>query len=489
MNRSHALLDRLISERARIYGVTTGYGPLATTHVLPEQLEQLQRNLVYHLATGVGAPLSHAQSRALVVARLSSLARGYSALASDRAEILVELLDAGLAPWVPSLGTVGASGDLTPLAHAALAVMGEGYFISEDGRKLPAAEVLQQHAITPLSLRDREGLALVNGTSAMTAIAALNDVSLERMLEQSAHNVVVYAELLGGHLEAWDARHGRARPHPGQQWAHARLAELSRDSRRLVPMERETLDPENAREEGVIPAQPLLQDVYSIRCAPQALGASRDVLGFHRQVVERELDATSDNPIFCADDGLALHGGNFFGQHIAFASDALLNAVIQLMVWSERRIARLTDTTRSGFPPFLQAKGTGLRSGFMGAQVTASALVAHARAHAAPASIQSMPTNGDNQDITTMGTIAAWRASQILQRAWEVFAIEGMILAQAVEMVGGQGEQECEEEFSGVARELLHEVREHSAFLDEDRPLSDEISAFAVVLSQREVHL
>jgi len=485
MARSHALLDRLIADRARIYGVTTGYGPLATSHVSPARLELLQKNLVYHLATGVGEPLSRTQSRAVLLARLASLARGYSALSPERAEILLQVLNANLAPWIPSLGTVGASGDLTPLAHAALALMGEGAFLDENHQKVDAAQVLAAHQIAPLELRDREGLALVNGTSVMTAIGALNDVALERLIAQSARGAVAYAELLEGRLEAWDPRHGIARPHPGQQWAHARLAQLARGSERLVPLERETLaaiDPDDG--EGVLPAQPLLQDVYSIRCAPQALGAARDVLAFHRQTIERELDATSDNPIFYAEDDLALHGGNFFGQHVSFASDALLNAVIQLMVWAERRIARLTDATRSGFPPFLQARGVGLRSGFMGAQVTASALVAHARAHASPASIQSMPTNGDNQDITTMGTIAAWRASRIIERAWDVLAIEQLILAQGIDLVRQQNDRRA---FSASSNKLHEDVREHAPFLDEDRPLSDEIALLSRVLAQAPV--
>lgn len=482
MRHSHALLDEMIAQRARVYGVTTGYGPLATSHVVPERAPTLQRNLVYHLATGVGRPMPEPMARAVTLARISSLRRGASAIEPSLLTRLTDVLNAGLAPYIPTLGTVGASGDLTPLAHMALAMMGDpkgGFW--RDGARVDAAATLREIEVDPIELHDREGLALVNGTSAMTGMAALNDMALERLWRWSAALCVVYAEALRGHAEAWSPELGRVRPHPGQQRAHAVLNSLCAGSRRVRAVDRPALQEQDTDEEGVIAERALLQDAYTIRCAPQILGAVQDVATFHREVVERELNAVTDNPIFVEGAG-AIHGGNFYGQHVSFASDAALNAVIKLMVWSERRIARITDPARNeGLPPFLMKRGVGLRSGFMGAQVTASSLVAHARAHAQPASVQSMPTNGDNQDVTSMGTIAALKCHDIIERAFEVLAIEAMVLAQGVELLDGFDDPE-HAGFSEQACDLARFVRHHSPFLDDDRPLSDEIAHLATEL-------
>ena len=485
MARSHQLLDELIAQGARVYGVTTGYGPLATSHVVPERAATLQRNLVYHLATGVGPALQPAQARAVALARASSLSRGASALRPEVLERVLTALNRGLAPVIPALGSVGASGDLTPLAHLALALMGQGAcWHGHDQR--PSAEALAALDIEPLELRDREGLALVNGTSAMTGLAALNDVALGRALALAVPMTVLYAELLGGRLEAWDGRLGQVRPHPGQRRAHRALGAAAAGSARLIAPAPATIAREGADAEGVIPGQPLLQDPYTIRCAPQLLGAMWDVLDFHRQVVERELNAVTDNPIFDAQAGQAVHGGNFYGQHVSFVADALTNAAIKLMVWSERKIARLCDTTRNGeLPPFLQARGAGLRSGLMGAQVTASALVAEARSRAQPASIQSVPTNADNQDVVSMGTIAAWRCAQIIERLWDVLAIEAIALAQGLELCGGLTDPDASG-FAPGSVALAQRVRQHVDFLDEDRPLSPDIQALAQVLAAGE---
>ena len=468
-----AMLDRHIARGDLIYGITTGYGPLATTHLSASQRHTLQRNLVYHLATGMGPLMSHAQARAVMVARANALAQGASAIASNTLAGVLDVINSGLAPSIPSLGSVGASGDLTPLAHMALALMGEGAFLGHDG---PSASALRARALPVLELKDREGLALVNGTSAMTGLAALNDVGLERLLDWTATLTVAYAEVFQSNVQAWDPRLGHVRPHPGQarahEWLQARAARSQRLSHTI------TMKAPSQRVES----QALLQEIYSVRCAPQALGASLDVLTFHRDTVERELGAVTDNPVMFPSDDAIVHGGNFFGQHVAYASDALLNAVVQAMVWSERRVARLCDPRRNGqLPAFLQPNQTGLHSGFMGAQVTASALVAWARAHATPASIQSMPTNANNQDINTMGSMGAWRAACVLERAFEVLAIDASVCAQAVTL---SQRAEGAPAYSPHTLRMVEWVHRHVPFVGDDRPLSGELGALARQMSR-----
>ena len=474
---SEAMLDRLVADRRAIYGVTTGYGPLADRQVDPAQGEQLQRKLVYHLASGVGAPLPPAAARAVMLARRMTLARGLSAVRPELLDWLCETLNRGLAPIIPEKGTVGASGDLTPLSHMALAFMGEGAFW-RDGRAAPAGEVLADAGLAPITLRHKEGLALVNGTSAMAGIAALNGARARRLLRANALLTVGYAEVLGGHRAAWHPLGAQARPHPGQRRATALLWALTADAPRLQPFAATPPRIGETGADGTARAQ-LPQDAYSIRCGPQLLGAVDEVLLAHDDTVSRELTAVTDNPLVFPEDEVLLHAGNFFGQHLSFASDSLFNAVAMLGVWAERQVARVTDPLLNrGLPPFLQGNATGLNSGFMGAQVTASALVAELRAKSAPASIQSVPTNANNQDVVTMGTIAARRAGEAVADVARIHAIETLCTAQATELRA----RENDLAFSPAARAVLCFARAHSAFLDEDRPLSSEIEAVATDL-------
>lgn len=473
--RSEALIARAVDERRAIYGVTTGYGPLAGHQVDPAHGPALQRNLVYHLASGVGAPLAPAEARAVVVARLAALSRGLSAVRPDLLLWLADCLNAGLAPIIPEKGTVGASGDLTPLAHMALAFMGEGAFW-RGGSPEPAAAALVRAGLAPIDLRHKEGLALVNGTSAMAGIAALNGVRARRLLRMSALLTIAHAELLGGHRSAWHPLTAVARPHPGQRRAADLLWALTEYAPRLAPhapMPPRLADP---GADGIAHDRLLPQDAYSIRCAPQLLGAVDDMFIHHDRIVEIELSSVTDNPLVFAEEETILHAGNFFGQHVSFASDNLSNAVTMLGVWSERQVARITDVAMNrGLPPFLQGNATGLHSGFMGAQVTASALVAELRTKSAPASIQSVPTNANNQDVVTMGTIAARRARDAVADVSRILAIQAMCVAQAVDL----RMRDDARPFGAATRALHGAVRAQVAFLDEDRPLSAEIEALA----------
>lgn len=470
MAASERVLERLVAERRRIYGVTTGYGPLADNHVQPEQSDRLQRNLVYHLASGVGAPLPRDQVRAILATRAATLARGHSGIGPQAFGLLLDLLARDVVPVVPEMGTVGASGDLTPLAHVALVLMGEGEAIF-GGERLPGTQALARAGLSPVTFRGKEALALVNGTAAMTGIAALNGVTTRRLLDLSLSLSFAQAEILGGHAEAFDPRLGLARPHPGQRWAHARLSALAAASRRLQP----SIQPPPVLEAGaaVLHGRALPQDPYSTRCLPQMLGAVADQLDHHDRIVETELNSATDNPLVFAGDGHVLHGGNFFGQHVAYASDSLALGVIGLAVLAERSLARLTHPQRNGgLPAFLTGGTVGLDSGLMGAQVTATALVAEMRSLATPASIQSIPTNNDNQDVVTMGTIAARKVARLLELCAHVLAIHAIAVAQGVEMRGSDG-------FAPATLDLVARVRATVPPLAGDRPLSGDIAALA----------
>ncbi len=484
MAEAATVIDRMVAERRRVYGVTTGYGPLAGSYVAPEKGAALQRNLVYHLASGVGDPLPAPQARAVMAARVASLARGYSGVAPELAETLLAMLSAGVTPAVPEMGTVGASGDLTPLAHVALCVMGEGEALDSDGRRRPAGPALRAAGIAPRALGPKDGLALVNGTATMTGIAALNAVSARRALDLGLRLAALQAEVMGAHAEAYEPVFDRARPHPGQAWARQRLGALLADSDRVRPVESPPPVLPAALDGGTLPDQPLPQDPYTLRCVPQEFGAAADVLAFHDQVVTTELNAATDNPLVDPARGTVAHGGNFYGQHVAYASDALALPLIKLAVHAERVLARLTDPRRNGgLPAFLQPREIGLQSGFMGAQVTATALVAEMRTLAVPASIQSIATNADNQDVVTLGTVAARRARDLLALLWRMLAIQAMALVQAAEL-RGLGRPDAG--FGAAAGLLAGSVRAEVAPLSDDRPLSGDIERLSTALAARD---
>ena len=449
---------RLIADGHDVYGWTTGFGPLVVHEVPRQRAQHHQASLLAHLASGTGEPLPRRHIRAIMASRLWTLCRGRSAVRSEVVRALASALNADFCPVVPSQGTVGASGDLTPLAHIALALVGEGE--AWDGEKRRSAqEVLNKLGLRPLTLQGRDGLALVNGTSAMTGIAALNAQEAQRALELAIVHAAAYSKVMLTPEAAFDERLGRVRPHAGQAYVHRQMKGLLGDQPRHL-----------ADDEA-------LQDAYSMRCAPQILGAVADAMSFHEQTVETELDSVTDNPVFLPEDGTVLHGGNFQGQHIAFGSDALANAVIKIAELVERRIARVTDVQLNrGLPAFLSKGTPGIDSGFMGAQVTASSLVAEMRTKATPASVQSIPTNGNNQDIVSMGTIAARKASILLADCYHILAIEAIVLAQAVDIRFEK--QSMIKRNTGLER-WYRWVRDRSLPLEQDRPLASEIATIA----------
>jgi histidine ammonia-lyase len=428
-----------------IYGVNTGFGKLAHVRIPAEQARQLQLNLIRSHASGVGDPLPVDAVRAMMVLRANVLVRGTSGVRPVLPELLVAMLNKKVHPTVPSQGSVGASGDLAPLAHLALAMIGEG----DDGRSLMG------QGLAPITLEAKEGLAFVNGTQAQTGLAALL-VSDAWMLWRTAHAAAAMSlEAVRGSPDPFDSRIHDARPHPWQQRSAALLRELLVDS---------------AIRESHRENDPRVQDAYSLRCTPQILGAVGEGLAFAEQLVATELNAATDNPLVFGED--VLSGGNFHGQPIALALDVIGIALTTLAGLAERRIERVVNPDlSSGLPAFL-ARDPGLESGFMTAQIAAAALAADSRVLATPASVQSVPTEGNQEDVVPMGMTAAWKAGRILANAERIVAIELLAAAQGLEYLKPLTPAKA------VAR-VHAAVRQHSAALSGDRPLTGDIERIA----------
>lgn len=470
---AHQRLQKVIDENRHVYGLTTGFGPLVNRLVDRADGAVLQQNLVHHLASGVGPEYSWALARGLVLARLMSILQGVSGASQAAIDALMLLLNSDLAPSVPSKGTVGASGDLTPLAHMVLCFQGRGAFLDRAGQCLSGRDGLDRLGLQPLSLDQRDGLALVNGTSAMTGVALRNGQQAAFAAAWAERLTAALAETLGGRIEAWDPTFASVRPHPGQVATTAALNAALEESARVIraPLASRRLDGARGRTEAQAG-----QDAYTLRCAPQVIGAFRDTLSWHNRIVETELNSATDNPLFPGEgDVPVLHGGNFMGQHVGLASDALANATTVLAGLAERQIARLTDETLNrGLPAFLHEGVAGLNSGLMGAQVTATALLAEMRT-TGPASVHSISTNGANQDVVSMGTIAARLVVDKLTALSQIQAILAMAVAQAIDILSDQGGTA----FSASAVALRDLVRRHSDRLITDRPLGAEIETLA----------
>jgi histidine ammonia-lyase len=417
LEQSRALVDRLGRSGEAVYGVTTGVGKLKDTVIPPEERRALQRNLVLSHAGGVGPALSDAEARAVLFLLASSLARGHSGARYELVELLVGCLNHGVLPVIPERGSVGASGDLAPLAHVALVLIGEGEaWIG--GERLPGGRALRRAGLAPIALEMKEGLALLNGTHLMAGLGALLVDAAGGLARLADVAGAMSLEALMGSHAAFDARIHALRPHPGQLASAANLRALTADSA-IIASHRDCTR---------------VQDAYSLRCMPQVHGAAREAIGFARAVVEREINSVTDNPLLFPADETVLSGGNFHGQPLALVLDTLAVGLTYLAGISERRIDRLVNPlTNEGLPPFLASRG-GLGSGYMIAQYVAAALVSDCRALGHPASLDSVPTSGLQEDYNSMGAGAALRARQVLDHARQVLAIELLLASQALEL-------------------------------------------------------
>jgi histidine ammonia-lyase len=459
---ARAFIERIGAEGRTVYGVTTGFGHLSSVKISSDNLAELQRNLIRSHASGVGEPFAPDTARAVMLLLANSLARGHSGVRVAVIELLVNMLNAGVTPIIPKRGSVGASGDLAPLAHLALTLIGEGEAVYQ-GERMPGGAAMEQAGLSPVTLGAKEGLALINGTHVMEACGALALADALRMVRAAEVAVAMSTEALLGSFVPLDARIQALRPQPGQQRTAARLRALLAGSE---------INPSHANCGRV-------QDPYTLRCAPQVLGAARDALGYCAGVFDNELDAVTDNPLIFAQDGDVLSGGNFHGQPLALALDFLAIALTQVASFSERRTYSLLephawDTGENALKPFLTPE-PGLNSGYMIAQYVAAALVNEIKVLAHPASIDSIPTSAGMEDFVSMGSTAAIKLQQLLPLACRVIAIELICAAQGLEF------RKPLQPGKGVASAHAA-VRSIVPALTADRPPSPDIEALAVAL-------
>ncbi len=456
MEASRSYIEERVASGERVYGVTTGFGRLADVVIPEEQRTELQHNLVRSHAAGMGEPLPDEAVRALVLLRANALARGHSGCRTVVVERLLDLLNHGIHPRVPSFGSVGASGDLAPLAHVALVLLGEGR-ARKDGREDDAGALLAEAGLEPLRLEAKEGLALINGTQALTAVGILALLAAERAVETAEVAGAMSLDALLGTPEPFRAEIQDARPHPGQAESAARLRALVRDSKIR----------ESHREDD-----PRVQDAYALRCMPQVHGAARDALAHVRRVLEVEANSATDNPLVFPDSDVVVSGGNFHGQVVSQALDFLAIACADLASIAERRIERMLNPDLSmGLPAFLTEE-PGLRSGFMIAQVTAVDSLAELRVLAHPASVDSVTTSANQEDHVSMGMAAARKARRAVACLEQVLAVELLCAAQGLEYRRPL-------ESSPWVERAWARIRERVPALHDDRVLSGDLEALA----------
>ena len=426
VNRARAVVDTLVANNKVSYAITTGVGKLSDVRIAGDQIRELQVNLIRSHAVGVGEPLAVADTRAMMLLRANSLAKGNSGVRDATVDTICEMLNRGVTPFVPSQGSVGASGDLAPLAHLALALIGEGECFDDKGERVASTDALKKAQIKPVVLEAKEAVSLINGTQAMLAVGTLMQLAAETLVDSADVIGAMSCDALKGTDVAYDERIQKARPHPGQIKTAANLRRLLEGSEIR----------ESHRDCGRV------QDAYSLRCMPQVHGAVRDTLAHCRAVFEREMNSAVDNPLVFVKnpkavdgDGDVLSGGNFHGEPIAFALDFLAIALSALAGISERRLERLVNPALSeGLPPFL-APGAGLNSGFMMPQVTAAALASENKVLAHPASVDSITTSGNKEDYVSMGMTAANKLKRVVENTRNTLAIEAMAAAQAIDFL------------------------------------------------------
>jgi len=414
INRSRKLVDEFVDNKETIYGITTGFGRFSDVAISKEDTRALQRNLIISHACGVGNPLADEVVIAVMLLRINNLALGYSGVRLETVQTLVDMINKGVLPVIPEKGSLGASGDLAPLSHMVLVMIGEGEACYQ-GQRMSGRAAMDKAGISIVELTSKEGLGLINGTQVMCAVGSLAIYDSMQIMKLADIACALTAEALSGITDAYDPRIHAVRPHPGQIAAAANLLRILKGSG-------------NTTKQGEV----RVQDAYALRCTPQIHGASKDALQYCVDKIHIEINSVTDNPIVFPDDRVVFSGGNFHGQPVALAFDFLAIALAEIANVSERRIERLVNPTLSGLPAFLTEKG-GLHSGFMIAQYAAASLVSENKVLAHPASVDSIPSSANQEDHVSMGTIAARKAREILDNVRNVIAIELISAAQGVE--------------------------------------------------------
>lgn len=433
MKHSRQMVERLVQEGRTVYGVTTGFGKFSDTVIDQNQSAELQLNLIKSHACGVGEPLSEETVRGMLLLRANALVKGYSGVRPETVQALLELLNRQIHPVIPSQGSLGASGDLAPLAHMILPLLGRGE-VTWNGQRLPADQALSKAGLAPLQLEAKEGLALINGTQMMTSLTADAVIAADSLLLAADIIAGMTVDALSGIPHAFHPLLHHIRGHQGQMTTAANLRRLLEGSKQVTQ-----------------PGEKRVQDAYSLRCIPQVHGASKDAFHYVRNVIDVELNAATDNPLLFPDEDEVISGGNFHGQPIALAADFLAIALAETGNISERRTERLVNPQLSGLPAFLTRQG-GLHSGYMILQYTAASLVSENKTLCHPASVDSIPSSANQEDHVSMGSIAARKLKRIVDNVARILAIEYICAAQALEFAqqpGGAGTQ--------IAYDLLRE--------------------------------
>jgi len=444
------LVEQWVREERVVYGMTTGIGALSSVFISRKETRQLQRNLLMSHAAGVGPALDPETTRAVMALRAKDLARGNSGIRLETVERLIELLNRGVCPVVPEKGSVGASGDLAPLAHMALVLIGMGEAFYQ-GERIKGGEALKRCGMEPLELETGEGVALINGTQVMTAIGALATFDAFRLCRIADIAAAMSLEVLMGSRTEFNRRIHGLRPHPGQAAAAENMERVTRNSE-IISSHKDCSR---------------VQDAYTLRCSPQVHGASKDAVAYAVKVLETEMNSSTGNPLIFPETGDFLLGGNFHGQPIAMALDFLCMGVSEIANISERRVERLVNPFLSGLPAFLVEQG-GLNTGFMIAQYTAASLVSENKILSHPACVDSIPTSANKEDHVSMGTISARKAREIVRNSENVLAIEMLCAAQALDLFTNMKPGEGTLAAYGVIREAV-------PHLDKDRVLAPDI--------------
>ncbi len=446
---SRKFVEQIIENEEVVYGITTGFGKFSDVVIPKHAVADLQRNLIRSHAVGVGDPFSELVSRAMLLLRANALAKGYSGIRQETLQLLLECINRQIHPVIPSQGSLGASGDLAPLAHLALVLMGEGEAIYQ-GKKMPGADAFQLAGLASLTLVAKEGLALINGTQAMTAVGVIAYLEANHLADTADRVAALTLEGLNGIVDAYFPEAHEVRAYPEQLETATRILSYVEGSQ-LTTRQGELR----------------VQDAYSLRCIPQVHGAIRQVLNYAKEKLTIEMNAATDNPLIFTESGQAISGGNFHGQPIAFAMDFLGIAISELANISERRIERLVNPQLNDLPAFLSAD-PGLQSGLMITQYAAASLVSENKTLAHPASVDSIPSSANQEDHVSMGTIAARHAYQIIQNSRRVLAIEMICAAQAADIRGV-------EKLAPITSELHTQIRQIVPLITGDRVFSTDI--------------
>lgn len=446
---SRTAIEHMIRTRQVIYGINTGFGKMSDVVIDDDALDELQQNLIHSHSCGVGEPFSETISRTMVLLRANALVKGYSGVRPIIVQRLLDLLNHHIHPVIPQQGSLGASGDLAPLAHLAQVIMGEGEVFYQ-GNRIPTKQAFKLAGLSPVQLKAKEGLALINGTQAMTATGVVAYLEAERLAFQSEWIGAMTLEALRGIIDAFDEDIHRVRGYPEQIETARRIRLILKDSK-LITRQGELR----------------VQDAYSLRCMPQVIGASWQCLNYVKEKLEIEINAATDNPLIFSETGKVLSGGNFHGQPVALAMDFMKTGVAELANIAERRVERLVNPQLNDLPPFLSTN-PGLQSGAMIMQYTAASLVSENKTLAHPASVDSIPSSANQEDHVSMGTIAARHAFQIVQNVRRVLAIELICAMQAVEYRGV-------EKMSSVTRRFFEDAREIVPRFEQDRMFSRDI--------------